>query len=204
MIAIVDYGMGNLGSILNMLKKVGATAVITSDPAELQRADKVILPGVGAFDHAMKNLAERGLIPILNSLALDKKIPVFGVCLGMQLLSERSEEGTLPGLGWIKASTKRFAFGPENQKLKIPHMGWNEVSFPRASPLFQNFPTEPRFYFVHSYHVVCDDPLDIAATATYGIPFTAAVQHGNIFGAQFHPDKSHTFGMAVYRNFSQL
>ncbi len=204
MIVIVDYGMGNLRSIQNMFKKVGVNAAISSSVDEINAADKLILPGVGAFDNAMKNLNELGLIPVLNTLVLDKKIITLGICLGMQLLTERSEEGTLPGLGWIKGETKRFTFSDDNAKLRIPHMGWNTVTLQKKSKLFADMYEEPRFYFVHSYHVVCADEQDVLCNTDYGYPFASAVERGNIFGAQFHPEKSHKFGMRLLKNFAEL
>jgi len=204
MIIIIDYGMGNLGSILNMLKKIGAEAIISSSPQDISRADKLILPGVGAFDAGLKNLDERGLIPVLQNLVIKKKIPILGICLGMQLMTKSSEEGSRPGFGWIDATTVRFKFGKEEQNLKIPHMGWNVIQWRKESVLFKDMPEEPRFYFVHSYHAVCNDKEDILATTNYGYDFVSAFQKGNIIGVQFHPEKSHKFGMQVLRNFIGL
>jgi glutamine amidotransferase len=203
MIVIVDYGMGNLASIQNMVKKVGGTARISSDVNEIQSASKLILPGVGAFDTGMTNLKERGLIPTLETKAKGGT-PVLGICLGMQLLSRRSEEGVLPGLGWIDAETIRFRFSAEQASLRIPHMGWNTVRSTTNAGLFDNLGSEPRFYFVHSYHVVCRDPADVLSTTEYGLLFTSALQNGNIMGVQFHPEKSHKFGMALFKNFLAL
>lgn len=204
MIVIVDYGMGNLKSIQNMFKKVGVSATISASHDEIMAADKLILPGVGAFDNAMKNLNEMKLIPVLNEKVLEKKTPTLGICLGMQLLTERSEEGTLPGLGWIKGETKRFVFTGENTKLRIPHMGWNTVEVCKESKLFVDMYEEPRFYFVHSFHVVCTDDSDSLCKTEYGYSFTSAVERGNIYGAQFHPEKSHKFGMKLLKNFAEL
>jgi glutamine amidotransferase len=203
MITIVDYGVGNLGSILNMLKKVGAKAQTSSDPEVLRQAEKLILPGVGAFDAGMKKLNETGLVPVLNELVLEKKVPVIGLCLGMQLMTKRSEEGTEAGLGWIDAQTVRFKFGPENAHLKVPHMGWNTLDICRPHPLVADLAPESRFYFVHSYHIVCADETDVVANTDYGYPFTAIISRGNIMGAQFHPEKSHKFGMQLLRNFAE-
>jgi len=203
MITIVDYGVGNLGSILNMLKKVGAKAQTSSDPAVLRRAEKLILPGVGAFDAGMKKLNETGLVPVLNELVLEKKVPVLGLCLGMQLMTKRSEEGSEAGLGWIDAQTVRFKFGPENAHLKVPHMGWNTLDICRPHPLVADLAPESRFYFVHSYHIVCADGTDVVANTDYGYPLAAVIDRGNIMGAQFHPEKSHKFGMQLLRNFAE-
>ena len=204
MIIIVDYGMGNLGSILNMLKKIGASAKISGETTDILTAEKLILPGVGAFDHGMTHLSERGLIPLLNKRVLEESCPILGICLGMQLLSQRSEEGELPGLGWIDAETRRFHFDGENNYLKIPHMGWNEVRAVGQPALFKGFAHTPCFYFVHSYHVCCEQKEDIMATSFHGYEFVAAVGKGNIMGTQFHPEKSHRYGMQLLRNFVAL
>ncbi len=202
MIVIVDYGMGNLGSILNMLKKVGAPAAkISSDPRDIEQAEKLILPGVGAFDAGMQKLRETGLVSLLNEKVIKLKTPTLGVCLGMQLIGKVSEEGELPGLGWIDAETIRFRFNPNQTRLKIPHMGWNTVKVKREGTLFKDMYAEPRFYFVHSYHVVSHNPEDILTTTDYGYEFVSAIQRGNIMAAQFHPEKSHKFGMKLYKNF---
>jgi imidazole glycerol-phosphate synthase subunit HisH len=204
MIIIIDYGMGNLGSILNMLKKIGAPAKVSSHLPEIDEADKLILPGVGAFDTAMEHLAELGLIDLLNDKVLNRKTPTLGVCLGMQLLTKGSEEGVLPGLSWVDAETIRFRFDPKQSNLKIPHMGWNTVKICREGTLFKDLDQEARFYFVHSYHVVCHQPTDILATTDYGYECVSALQRDNIMGAQFHPEKSHKFGMKLLKNFAGL
>jgi glutamine amidotransferase len=211
MITIVDYGVGNLGSIINMLKKVGAKAQASSDPDVLRQAEKLILPGVGAFDAGMKKLDETGLVPVLNELVLERKVPVIGLCLGMQLMTKRSEEGKEAGLGWIDAQTVRFKFGAENAHLKVPHMGWNTLDICRQHPLVADPSTgsghslgpESRFYFVHSYHIVCADETDVVANTDYGYPFAAIIAKGNILGAQFHPEKSHKYGMKLLKNFAE-
>lgn len=204
MIAIVDIGVGNLGAIRNMLRKVGAEAFITADPTDIRAAAKVILPGVGAFDAGMQALADSGLTAVLNEQALEVKKPVLGICLGAQMLGNRSEEGSLPGLGWIDMDVVRF---PRDAGLRVPHMGWNTVvpavKDGKVSPLFAGNEAEPRFYFVHSYHFKCADPADVAATCDYGGAFAAAVARGNIWGVQFHPEKSHRFGAALLRNFAE-
>jgi glutamine amidotransferase len=202
-IVIIDYGLGNLGSIANMLKKVGAQAVIASDVATIEQADKLILPGVGAFDAGMQNLTDRGLLPLLDKKVRQGKTPILGLCLGMQLFARCSEEGELPGLGWLDAQVVRFKFGSANAHLKIPHMGWNTIVPCQEHPLFAEMDAEPRFYFVHSYHVVCTDPQNVLARANYGFDFAAMVVVGNVIGAQFHPEKSHRFGMRLLRNFAE-
>lgn len=197
MIVIVDYGMGNLGSIQNMLDYIGVESLISSNPSDLGLATKIILPGVGAFDKAMANLESYGFLRLLNHRVLEEKIPTLGVCLGMQLLTKSSEEGTRRGLGWVDAHTVRFKF---NSTLKIPHMGWNFVTFQKATDYFSG-ERKRRYYFVHSYHVVCHDSKDILATSQYGYPFVAAIKKDNILGVQFHPEKSHKYGMEFYRYF---
>ena len=202
MIIIIDYGMGNIGSILNMLKKVGAPAAkISADPKDIEQAEKLILPGVGAFDTGMQRLRETGLIPLLNEKVLKAKTPTLGVCLGMQLLTKISEEGELPGLGWLDAETIRFRFDPMKNGLKVPHMGWNTVKIRREGKLFKDMYPDARFYFVHSYHVVAHNPGDVLAITDYGYDFVSAVQQDHIMAAQFHPEKSHKFGMKLYKNF---
>jgi len=200
MIAIIDYGMGNIGSIQNMLKKIGAPVTITHDPATISAAEKIILPGVGAFDTAIENLNKAGLIPLLNDLALERHRPILGICLGMQLMTKRSDEGALPGLGWLDAETVRFP----NDSLRVPHMGWNTVRIRGEPSIFKDMGEEPRFYFVHSYHLVCKDEGDVLATTHYGYDFVSSVRKGNIYGTQFHPEKSHRFGMRLLKNFSEL
>lgn len=204
MITIVDYGLGNLNSIKNMLKRVGFRSEISSDPNVILAADKLILPGVGAFDHGMRNIASRGLRESLDRKALEEKVPVLGICLGMQLLCEGSEEGNLPGLGWISGRARLFKFSGADESLKVPHMGWNEVVFNPSHPLTRDFRASVRFYFVHSYKVECSNAEDVLMTAEYGGPVVAAVASGNIMGTQFHPEKSHKFGMQLLRNFAEL
>lgn len=204
MIGVVDYGVGNLGSVLNMLKRVRVLARVVADAGGLRGVEKLILPGVGAFDPAMTRLAESGLLEALHDRVMRDGTPVLGLCLGMQLLTEGSQEGRLPGLGWIPGNTRRFRFDEDKDRLKIPHMGWNTVRPRPGAALFRGLEDEARFYFVHSYHVVCARDGDIAATVRHGYEFTAAVQSGHVFGTQFHPEKSHRFGMRLLRNFGEL
>ena len=201
MITIVDYGMGNLGSIKNMLKRIGAKSEITSDLDYIANATKLLLPGVGAFDKAMLRINSDGLRQVLDRKVLLEGVPVLGICLGMQLLTRSSEEGQIPGLGWIGATTTRF---PVKPGLKVPHMGWNIVRPTRKSVLTKDLLDESRFYFVHSYRVHVEEEEDSILKATYDITFDAAIQHGNIYGAQFHPEKSHKFGMHLLKNFANL
>ncbi|MBU0675974.1 MAG: imidazole glycerol phosphate synthase subunit HisH [Proteobacteria bacterium] len=200
MIIIVNYNMGNVGSILNMLKKVGAEGIISSDPEVILRAEKLILPGVGAFDQGVANLENLGLIPILNEKVLVQATPIIGICLGMQLMTESSEEGKNSGLGWVKGRTVRFD-RQRTKQLKIPHMGWDVIIPRKESDLMDGLSHDARFYFVHSYHVLCENTADVLTTTTYGYEFASSFQHGNIFGVQFHPEKSHKYGMKLLKNF---
>ena len=193
--------MGNLGSIHNMLRRVGAESSITSDLDQIRRADKLILPGVGAFDAAMRNLARLGLVPVLNEQVLERRIPILGICLGMQLLTRGSEEGRLSGLGWIDADTVRFDLR-DHPNLRLPHMGWNRIRLCREGSILDGVADVERFYFVHTYHVRCHQPQDVLAVADYGMTFHAAVISANIVGTQFHPEKSHKFGLRVLANFA--
>jgi len=204
MIAIVDYGCGNLGSIKNMLKKIGHDSLITSDVELIAKAEKIILPGVGSFDTGITSLRDSGLFALINEKATVQKIPVLGICLGMQLMTKGSEEGKLQGLGWFDAEAKKFPGLVDGEKFKIPNMGWNYVRASEGSRLFKDMYAEPKFYFVHSYYISCNNPADIAATAHYGIEYTCAFEHGNLFGVQFHPEKSHKYGMKLLTNFASL
>lgn len=197
MIVIVDYGMGNLASIGNMIKKIGGQTLISSRAEEVERASQLILPGVGAFDQGMRNLKEAGLLPVLNKKVLEKKTPILGICLGLQLFMQKSEEGHLPGLGWIEGETIRFKKAENN--IKIPHMGWNTVKLKKPHPYFAGLENEPRFYFVHSYHVLCK-PSEVIGETDHGYNFTSAAGRENIIGVQFHPEKSHAYGMRFFRN----
>ena len=201
MLTIVDYGVGNLASIGNMLKKNGSEALISSNKNAILAATKLILPGVGAFDTCAEKLNQSGLVEILYQKAMVEKIPVLGVCVGMQLLTGGSEEGNLPGLGWIRGRIVRFRKELLTQDLKIPHMGWCEVSVNKPSRLFDNMFPQPRFYFVHSYHAELEDESDVLVYAEYGYRFVAGIEHENIMGIQFHPEKSHKFGMKILENF---
>jgi imidazole glycerol-phosphate synthase subunit HisH len=205
MIIVLDYGMGNPGSMLNMFRRIGAQAVVASDHDTIMSASAIVLPGVGSFDNGMQKLLSSGILEPLKQRVLHDKVPFLGVCLGMQLLFESSEEGLLPGLGWIPGHVKRFDFSNTGKTgLKIPHMGWNLVRPANGDSLFRGLDEESRFYFVHSYHVVCSDTKHLLGTSDYGYQFVSAVQKENIFGVQFHPEKSHRFGMTLLKNFSEL
>lgn len=203
MIGIVDYGVANLGSMRNMLHRLGMEPELVSTPEGIRSADRLILPGVGAFDQGIEALAARGLVEPLRRRVLEDGIPILGVCLGFQLLGDGSEEGTKPGLGLLRFRCRRLrpdaAVG-----LRVPHMGWNNVRALHPSPLLAGLDESPRFYFTHSYHVVCEDPSDILATARYGFDLTAMVERSNIRGVQFHPEKSHRFGKRLLQNFVEL
>jgi imidazole glycerol-phosphate synthase subunit HisH len=197
MITIIDYGMGNIGSIANMIKKVGHKSIITSDINEIKKAKKLILSGVGSFDNGIENLKELGVIEILNQKVFEEKVPILGICLGMQLMTKSSEEGVSAGLGWVDAQVKKFV----SDDLKIPHMGWNIVKHQKKSKLFNEQKNEKRFYFVHSYYVDCNDKKNIMTTTPYTHNFTSSYEKDNIVGVQFHPEKSHKFGMNLIKNF---
>ncbi len=200
MIVIIDYDMGNLASIKNMLHRMGCDDVkISDDYSDVLEADKLILPGVGAFDQGMKNLEDRKLGISIRGSVLEKKTPILGICLGMQLLGHNSEEGVREGLGLLPFSSVKFRL---DSSYKVPHMGWAEVKIENETPLTMGiFGTIPRYYFVHSYHAVCNDDRNVLMTCNYGYDFTAAVYCDNIYGVQFHPEKSHKFGMKLLENF---
>jgi glutamine amidotransferase len=202
MITIIDYGAGNLGSIQNMIRKIGFKSKISSNKEDILNAEKLILPGVGSFDFGMNQLNKSGLIDILNLKVLEEKIPILGICLGVQLFTNQSEEGDLKGLSWFNAETVKFNFN-ESNKLKIPHMGWNEVIKIKDSRLLEDMSLECRYYFVHSYHLKCNDPKDALLETNYGYNFVSAIEKNNIVGVQFHPEKSHKFGMKILNNFIQ-
>lgn len=199
MLVIVDYGAGNIQSIKNMLKKIGVQATISSSAVDVAAADKLILPGVGHFDYGMQKLNHSGLVSALNEKVLERKTPILGICLGVQLFTKRSDEGSLPGLGWFDAETVKFRLDAQSQ-LKIPHMGWNEVHERRPARLLEGL-ENPRFYFVHSYHLKCNDPADELLASAYGYEFACGLERENITGVQFHPEKSHKYGMQLLKNF---
>lgn len=203
MIGIVNYGVGNLGSILNMFRKIGAQACIASDESAIARADKLVLPGVGHFDNAKSSLQASGLIPVLSRRVQEEGTPVLGICVGMQLMTRASAEGKLPGLAWVSAQTKRFEFSAGDAGLKVPHMGWNSVRLREGESLSFGFEETPRFYFAHSYYVACDDAADTVGQTKYGLEFTSIFRRKNILGMQFHPEKSHRFGLQILRNFAE-
>ena len=203
MITIVNYGVGNLASIKNMLKKAGYESELATDIDSIEKATKIILPGIGAFDHCMIEFNKSGLREMVTHKVMEEKTPLLGICVGLQMLMEDSEEGVEKGLGWIAGKTIKF----KKEKLgdlKIPHMGWTNVQIVKNTSLTENLGDQPRFYFVHSYHVQPDDESDVMLKAHYGYDFTAALNRNNIYGAQFHPEKSHKYGMQILGNFGKL
>ncbi len=201
MIVIVDYGMGNLHSVQKAFKRVGADAVITNDAGEIVKADKIILPGVGHFKKGMENLQKLGLIEILNKKVLKDGVPFLGICLGAQLITRHSEEGDAVGLSWVNAKTLRF---DADKKLKIPHMGWNSISIKKKSDLLNGLDNDSQFYFVHSYYIECENNDEAIGITSYGREFVCALQKGNIYGVQFHPEKSHDSGLRIIKNFLNM
>jgi imidazole glycerol-phosphate synthase subunit HisH len=203
MIAIVDYGVGNIKAFANIFQRFNMPQKITKTKEELKDITKIILPGVGSFDHAKLSLEKSGMRGKLDELVLERKIPVMGVCVGMQLLAKSSEEGALPGLEWIDGVVKKFdkskvANGP------LPHMGWNSLNIKKNNDLLEDLEKNPRFYFLHSYYFECNDKSDVVATATYGEEFESVIKHENIYGIQCHPEKSHHNGMKLLKNFGEL
>ena len=203
MIMIIDYGVGNLASVKNMLKKAGFESVLASDKTAVENASKIILPGIVSFDHCMQRFNASGLRALVTKKVMEEKIPLLGICVGLQMLMGTSEEGTEQGLGWISGRTVKFK-KEELGDLKIPHMGWTDVTLSKPSPLTEHLDDQPRFYFVHSFYVQTESEEDELLKANYGFDFTAAVSRDNIFGVQFHPEKSHKYGMKILENFSRL
>lgn len=200
-IVVIDYGMGNIGSISNMLKYLGTSAIISSDKSVIEKADKLILPGVGHFDRAMRNINSLGIFDIIRYKAMEEKKPMLGICLGMQIMCNSSEEGVESGLSIIDASVNKFSF-PKEYNLKVPHMGWNNVEIIKpSSPILKGLENDSRFYFVHSYFISCNDPSDELTKTNYGNSFVSSFERDNVVGVQFHPEKSHKFGITLFKNF---
>lgn len=204
MIAIVDYGSGNIQAIQNIFTKLKIEAAFARNPHDIEKADKIILPGVGAFDEAMSKLKESGMREALDSFALADKKPVLGICVGLQIMAKSSDEGKLPGLGWFDATVKKFDESKLYFKPKLPHMGWNEIQPRESHPILKNIDCERGFYFIHSYYFEANNLQDVFITAEYGEKFCCAVKNDNIFGFQFHPEKSHANGINLFKNFSEL
>lgn len=202
MIVIIDYGMGNLRSVQKAFERIGIQAKISGHLDEILSADKLVLPGVGHFEQGMKNIKSRGLLEVLNTAVLKNKIPIIGICLGMQLMTEFSEEGNCNGFGWIKGKTRKFLF--KDNSLKIPHMGWNTLSILKNDSIFKQISSDSFFYFVHSFYISCDNNDNILARSTYGFDFVSSFENENIFGCQFHPEKSHDNGLHIIKNFANL
>lgn len=202
-VSIVDYGMGNLHSILKKFRRVGTEPIVSSHPADIAGADKLVLPGVGHFGAAMRNLEESGLKAALEDAVMRRGVPILGICLGMQLFAARSEEGDSAGLRWLDAEVVRFRVS-DTVRFKVPQMGWNSVEIKKGSPLTRGLPLEPEFYFAHAYHLQCRDPSDVLGETIYDYSFPSAVERNNIFGVQFHPEKSHDVGEALLLNFVAL
>ena len=203
MVVIIDYGVGNLGSIQNMLKKIGSNVKITNDAEEIKSASKIILPGVGNFDYGMKNLESNNLIEILNEVVFNKKTPILGICLGAQLMTKSSEEGERNGLSWFDAEVVKFNFEKETN-LKVPHMGWDTVNVKRNNLLTEDLFIDSKFYFVHSYYIKSSMNDDIMFTTNYGNEFVSGLNRDNIYAVQFHPEKSHKYGMKLMQNFVNI
>jgi glutamine amidotransferase len=202
MIGIIDYGMGNIGSLVNMVERIGGLTTIIARAEDFKNADKLVLPGVGSFDNGITKLRENNLLESLNYKVLVEKTPILCICLGMQLITKRSEEGQLNGLGWIDAECLRFSFN--DPAIKIPHMGWNTIREKKNSKLLQLIPENPRFYFVHSYYVKCNQQSDVLAMTNYESDFVSMLNRDNIYGTQFHPEKSHKYGMGLIKSFIEL
>jgi len=204
MITIVDYGLGNISAFLNVYRRANVEARTAATAAELDGATRIILPGVGSFDHAMEQLQRSGMRETLDDLVLRRRVPVLGVCVGMQMLGRSSDEGTRPGLGWIPGSVRRLGSLMADQRLPLPHMGWNDVRVVARDPLFDRLDADARFYFLHSYYFACDRAEDALAVASYGREFACAVHAANIYGVQFHPEKSHHWGTRLLQNFASV
>lgn len=204
MITILDYGSGNISAIKNIYERLNISFEFANTYEQISKADHIILPGVGAFDETISTLHKNGFIDVLNKMVLIKKIPILGICVGMQMIAESSEEGLLKGLGWIPGKVKKFDKEQIPNKPKIPHLGWNSIAITRNNPLFKGIDQKMGFYFVHSYYFECENEVNVIATTDYGKAFHSAINHDNIFGVQFHPEKSHDNGIQLLKNFANL
>ncbi len=204
MITIIDYGLGNVQAIQNIYRKLDVPVALAKTNDDLQAATHLVLPGVGAFDWAMARLNDSGMRGALDELVLGQGVPVLGICVGMQMMARQSEEGTARGLAWIDAVVKRFDTSRMRDQIRLPHMGWNDIDFAQANGLLRGLEVGARFYFLHSFYFLPNNNLDVLAWANYGGPFACAVRKGNIFGVQFHPEKSHTWGIQLLKNFASL
>jgi glutamine amidotransferase len=204
MIVIIDYGLGNLGSIQKAFNRIGVTTIISNSISEIESAKKLILPGVGHFTKGMQNLKESGFIDVLNRKVIIEKTPILGICLGMQMMTDFSEEGNVEGLGWIKAKTIHFSNINKDSNIKIPHIGWNSLEFDTKNPLFNKIDLNAQFYFVHSYYVQCENHQNSMSRTNYILKYDSSIQNENIYGVQFHPEKSHSTGLQLLKNFAEL
>lgn len=204
MITIVNYGLGNIGAFANMYKRMNIPTKIATKAADIENATHVILPGVGAFDHAMDLLNASGMREPLDQLVQAGKVPVLGICVGMQILANSSEEGTASGLGWVDGYVRSFASNPASANLPMPHMGWNDVQTKAEDPLLKGLEVDARFYFLHSFYFECIDDHEVISQANYGFDFACVVRRGNVYGVQFHPEKSHHWGAALLKNFAEI
>lgn len=201
-VVVIDYGVGNVGSVLNVLKRIGKEAVVSGREEDIASADQLILPGIGAFDNGARKLRATGLVPVLHERVIDQGVPLLGICLGMQLLTHRSEEGEEPGLGWIDGDVVRFEFPSGEPRLPVPFIGWSSIVQRRPARALEGLSESAEFYFVHSYHVRCAPDL-VAAYTDYGYQFASVIEKDNIVGVQFHPEKSQRAGMTLLRNFTE-
>lgn len=204
MISILDYGSGNINAIRNIYERLNIPSELISSVGEIEKAERVILPGVGAFDETISTLREKGIVDILNRRVEKGNLLIFGICVGMQMLANCSEEGSLAGLGWIPGEVKKFDKNLIQGKPKLPHLGWNSISIVKDCPLFKGIDEEIGFYFVHSYYFNCKYVENVLTTTDYGITFHSAISRGNVYGVQFHPEKSHDNGIQLLRNFAEL
>lgn len=204
MIRILDYGVGNLRAILNIYKHLGIPAALAKNTSELIDADKLILPGVGSFDQAMELLDASGMRLLLDDLVIKRNVPILGICVGMQMLAESSEEGVRPGLGWISGKILKLKPLKTQSNIVLPHMGWNDVEIVRASPLFRHTDSKSHYYFLHSFYFKCSSPDNEIGLTEYGMKFVSAISKSNIYGVQFHPEKSHQAGVTLLRSFSEI
>lgn len=204
MITILDYGSGNLNAIKNIYERLNIHFEFANTKDRIEKADHIILPGVGAFDETISTLQDKGFIEVLNRKVFEDKTPILGICVGMQMLADSSEEGTLNGLGWIHGKVKKFDKNIIPGKPKIPHLGWNSIEITRDCPLFKNIEPAVGFYFVHSYYYDCSDETNVICMTQYGNSFHSAVNYDNIYGVQFHPEKSHDNGIQLLKNFADL
>ncbi|PZW86958.1 glutamine amidotransferase [Pseudomonas sp. 2848] len=204
MITIIDYGLGNIQAFVNVYKRLHIPVQVARCAEELAGAQKLILPGVGAFDHAMERLEASGMRATLDRLVRQDKVPVLGICVGMQMLADSSDEGRLPGLGWVPGRVVSFRSNPGLEAIALPHMGWNDVQAVNGNPLLKGFEDEARFYFLHSFYFECTHAEHASARSSYGLNFSCAVASDNVYGVQFHPEKSHHFGVGLLKNFAEL